>query len=957
MAYTDYFDEVQSIYIAYYQRPADPAGLRYWAQRLNAEGGNLDAIIDAFSNSPEAKSLYTETDPLKLVDSVYQALFGRPADNGADNFYVKALEAGKFPDGRPATLGRVAIDVLNGAQGDDRVAIDNKLKVANDFTQIVDGRPLTDPEFGFDGLAVTYKGDADAAAAREFLKGVTSDPSTVPTQDGVKEVVAEKIADPTDAPVETGKTFTLTQGLDTIAGTSGNDTINAYAFNSVTGANVTTLQSVDSIDGGAGTDTLFIEVKSDGGSPAANLNGTLQGTIKNVEIINIDQTAAASTPMAVDASKLGTAATTITQIGRAGAVTNLAATTTAGFKNISTDVSAAAATGVASVAVALDGLADSNGNTPAATKVSVSGDALNAVTVTGTVKDGNDTGTTVDKIALAATVGKDVQTLTVNSAVGATITVKTDSTATKAFTTLNASGSTGAIAFGGTSVDNASTPATGYKVANITTGSGNDVVTLKADTNAASGTTAAVGASVTTGAGNDQITVDTANSSLSSTTGATTVDAGAGDDQVAITTRSSGKLTVNLGDGSDTFTSSVAITGTDSIDAGAGSDTLLLSLVGSANIGAFSNFETFDAAALGKTLDVEILAAKNTVTEFVASGDVGSAASLTNIGAGVGFRATGNMTTNTLTLTQKAAGALTVTLDADSTSTTAQNDTNLKVDATNATSLKAVFGVDSGFVQTSSTTNDQTIALTGDKATSLEVVSGGTNATNVLNYTGAQVGTTGADYLTSVSISGSQALSFNYTAGTGSATAIASIDASAMTGGLTASLAAVKDTGTIKLGSGTDVITVTTASTGATGFESIQNFEKTAAVAVSTATADATAAAAAIAAADKIALGDGTFAVADADYNGSTTGTGTLSGGAVDKGVLTFTGAGPATLADAISIANLAADTNGEAVVFEYVGNSYVFVQGTTDIVVQLTGITGVTNFVEDGTSNNFFIV
>ncbi len=31
MAYTDYFDEVQSIYIAYYQRPADPAGLRYWA--------------------------------------------------------------------------------------------------------------------------------------------------------------------------------------------------------------------------------------------------------------------------------------------------------------------------------------------------------------------------------------------------------------------------------------------------------------------------------------------------------------------------------------------------------------------------------------------------------------------------------------------------------------------------------------------------------------------------------------------------------------------------------------------------------------------------------------------------------------------------------------------------------------------------------------------------------------
>jgi hypothetical protein len=73
--------------------------------------------------------------------------------------------------------------------------------------------------------------------------------------------------------------------------------------------------------------------------------------------------------------------------------------------------------------------------------------------------------------------------------------------------------------------------------------------------------------------------------------------------------------------------------------------------------------------------------------------------------------------------------------------------------------------------------------------------------------------------------------------------------------------------------------------------------------------------------------------------------------------VLTFTGAGPATLTDAIAIAALAADASGEALVFEYVGNSYAFVQGTTDIVVQLAGIVGVTNFAEDGTSNNFFIV
>jgi trimeric autotransporter adhesin len=763
----------------------------------------------------------------------------------------------------------------------------------------------------------------------------------------------------------------LTQGLDAIVGGAGNDTINAFAFNSVSGANTTTLNSVDSIDGGAGTDTLFIEVKSDGASTPANLNGTLQGVVKNVEIINIDQTVATSTPMAVDASKLGTAATTITQIGQAGDVTNLAASTTAGFKNITANVSAAAATGVASVAVALDGFADSIGSTPAVNKASVSGDTLNAVTVTGTVKDGTDTGTTVDKIALAVTVGKDVQTLTVNTAVGTTVTVTTDSTSTKAFTALDASASTGAVAFGGTSANNASTPVTAYKVATITTGSGNDIVTLTADTNAASGSTAAVGATVTTGAGNDQITVDTAASSgLVSTTGTTTVDAGAGNDQVAITTRSSGKLTVNLGDGTDSFTASVAVVATDAIDAGAGTDTLLLSLVGSANVGAFSNFDVFDVKGMTANLDLDILNTKNTVTEIVGSGALAATSStaaanvtLLNVAAGVNFRATGDMVYDsytgstspterqgTLTLTQKTAGALTVTLDADETGTadTTIDTAATSVIASNATSLKAVF--DTSYLATitseiTSGDNVSTISLAGAVATSLEVVSGGALSSNVLVYTDSASSVVGK--LASMTISGDRALDLSYTAA-GSSNVLATIDASAMTGGLTAALAAVKDTGSITLGSGVDKITATTGSTGATGAEAIVGLEKALAVSVSTATADATAKAAAIADADKIALGSGTFAVA-AD--------GAITGGTIAKGVLSFSGAGPTTLADALTIATGASTTAGDSLVFEYIGNSYFFVEGSTDIVVKLTGVTGVTNLVEDGTTNNFFIV
>jgi hypothetical protein len=71
-------------------------------------------------------------------------------------------------------------------------------------------------------------------------------------------------------------------------------------------------------------------------------------------------------------------------------------------------------------------------------------------------------------------------------------------------------------------------------------------------------------------------------------------------------------------------------------------------------------------------------------------------------------------------------------------------------------------------------------------------------------------------------------------------------------------------------------------------------------------------------------------------------------------GVMTFTGTGPSTLAEAISFANTGASTVGDVVVFEYLGNSYAFVQGATgsvvdgsDVVVKLVGTTGVAHLAE----------
>lgn len=721
--------------------------------------------------------------------------------------------------------------------------------------------------------------------------------------------------------IQLAKTFSkawwLTAGADAFVGGSSADVFNALTVKA-DGSAATTLSAFDSIDGGAGIDTLNIYSTSTG---PQNASLPTSATVKNVEIINIYNDGAAfntGTANVVDASKF-VGATAINQNGLAAALTNVAAGTVAGFKGVTatvpTALSVTAATAAASASVQLDAVKGAAGTNVAT--ATVAGDALNSVTVAGTLAQ-TTVNATAASLALDVTAGKDVQTLTVNSAVKTTLTVTEGAGTTQEVKTVDASASAGDISYLGTVTG-------GANVATIKTGAGADTVTIATVTVKDDATTTAdetVSALLETGAGVDNLTINT------SGTGTTTVNAGEGNDTVTLTTDGSGKLTVNLGAGNDTFKGAGSVAGTDAIDGGAGTDTLQLNMVGAANIGAFSNFETFDAVGLGKTLDVEILAAKNTVTEFVTTGDVGTTAVLTNVGAGVGYRVTGDTAIgNALTLTQKTAGALTVTLDIDETGTTAATTASTARDASvvasNATSVKAVF--DSAFVGAATGVGDNTtnLAVTGATATSLDVVSGGANASNVLNYTIGDVNAKGA--LTSITVSGDQALSLDLNQGT--THEVTSVDASALKGALTFNLNNLKaesaankfDGGVLKLGAGDDVITGVTGgviSGIAKGtVEDAAKQEKFDIVKVGT-------------------------AVQAADVAATATET-------IKDGLFTFNGAGPATLDAAILAISSKLLTANTAVAFEYVGNSYVFVSdGTagvaaTDTVIKLAGVTG----------------
>lgn len=127
---------IQQLYIAYYGRPADPAGLTFWSEQLAQNGGNLDAIMDAFGTSEEFDSRFGQLSTSGLVNNLYQQVFGRNVDEEGLTFYTDLLDSGK------STLAKLATDVVSGAQNNDVVTIQNRVDVANEITQNVADRGL-----------------------------------------------------------------------------------------------------------------------------------------------------------------------------------------------------------------------------------------------------------------------------------------------------------------------------------------------------------------------------------------------------------------------------------------------------------------------------------------------------------------------------------------------------------------------------------------------------------------------------------------------------------------------------------------------------------------------------------------------------------------------------------------------------------------------------------------------
>ncbi len=154
-------NQVLTAYVAYYGRPGDVAGLRYWSQRMDAEGGDLTAIIQAFGVSQEFDERYGQLPPPDLVNGLYRQLFARDAEPGGLAFYVDLLER------NVATLQTIALDIIFGAINQDAVTVAHRLEVTRYYVTRVELVGAPAPDLPADQLAALIQPVTDDPATRD----------------------------------------------------------------------------------------------------------------------------------------------------------------------------------------------------------------------------------------------------------------------------------------------------------------------------------------------------------------------------------------------------------------------------------------------------------------------------------------------------------------------------------------------------------------------------------------------------------------------------------------------------------------------------------------------------------------------------------------------------------------------------------------------------------------------
>ena len=192
---SDYEEVVQQLYIAYFGRPADPAGLANFEAQLLAAGAPNDiqllvqaygtnpavqALIDAFGTSSESQTLYGNGTTDDFIDAVFQHVLNRAPQAAGLQFWEQQLGGG-LSQGNAALAIMAAALVNQTAQGQlDATLIENRIAVAEQFTASVSS----------ENAVGAYRGAPAAGMARSLLAGVTATSDTGTYQAAIDQTIA-----------------------------------------------------------------------------------------------------------------------------------------------------------------------------------------------------------------------------------------------------------------------------------------------------------------------------------------------------------------------------------------------------------------------------------------------------------------------------------------------------------------------------------------------------------------------------------------------------------------------------------------------------------------------------------------------------------------------------------------------------------------------------------------------
>lgn len=305
---TTYHNDIQKLYVAYFNRPADAAGLAYYEDVLE-KASNVEAtmaVISAdFAKSTEYTAAFQGKTSEQIVDIIYTNLFGHAADAGGRKFYADNLTAGKV------TVANVVQEVAKGALGSDLTAYNNKLTAAAAFSAAVD----TDAE------KAGYSGADANAVAREFLAGVTDDASLATA------LSPAVLNGSVGAAVAAGTPFSVPVALAQLNAAS--TAMNTFVTSIDLDKDATTVTTAAQIEAAEGT--AMTTVANDLSSAAARtlFTSTTTSDVVRTALIN-DQKALNATALAKEQGELATANANVAKVdGLAAAQTNVTSATAA----------------------------------------------------------------------------------------------------------------------------------------------------------------------------------------------------------------------------------------------------------------------------------------------------------------------------------------------------------------------------------------------------------------------------------------------------------------------------------------------------------------------------------------------------------------------------------------------------------------------------------------------------